>query len=270
MKNVFKSPQILMVAGFLIIAVTAVAWQNNDNKNKKDTASGSYTQGDTTRPGKRSNDKDELRMKDLDQAMKELDIQLKELDVQLNGLDLQLSKELKKAFAEIDFDEINKEIQKELKNVDAEQISKDVERELKKIDVEKIKTDVANSLKEASEEMKNVDKVQLEKDMKELKLKLNSPEFKKGIEDAMEKAKIGIEKAKKELLQLKEFTDGLQKDGLIDKKKGYSIEWKNGGELFINGNKQPKEVSDKYRKYYKKDGYKINMNNDEEEEGESM
>ena len=118
--------------------------------------------------------------------------------------------------------------------------------------------------------MNNVDKMQLEKDMKELKLKLNSPEFKKGIEDAMEKAKIGIEKAKKELLQLKEFTDGLQKDGLIDKKKGYSIEWKNGGELYINGNKQPKEVSDKYRKYYKKDGYKINMNNDEDEEGESM
>ena len=50
------------------------------------------------------------------------------------------------------------------------------------------------------------------------------------------------------MLQLKEFTDALAADGLIDKKKGYTIEWKNG-DLYINDKVQPKSVSDKYRKY---------------------
>ena len=44
-----------------------------------------------------------------------------------------------------------------------------------------------------------------------------------------------------------------------DKKKGYKIQWKNGN-LYINGKEQPKSVSDKYRKYEKRDGYEINMN----------
>jgi hypothetical protein len=34
------------------------------------------------------------------------------------------------------------------------------------------------------------------------------------------------------------------------------------GELYINDKKQPKEVSDKYRQYYKKDNFTINMKDD--------
>ncbi len=70
----------------------------------------------------------------------------------------------------------------------------------------------------------------------------------KQIDDAMNNAKEGIEKAKQQLQQMKDFTDALAADGLIDKKKGYTIEWKNGN-LYINGTQQPKNISDKYRKY---------------------
>ena len=62
----------------------------------------------------------------------------------------------------------------------------------------------------------------------------------------------------------------VQKDGLIDKNKGYSIEWKNGGELYINGKKQTKEISDKYKKYYKKDGWRIEMNGHGDKGGEFL
>lgn len=79
----------------------------------------------------------------------------------------------------------------------------------------------------------------------------------------MSKAKEGMEKAKAELQELKNFTDELVKDKLIDKTKGYTIEWKNG-DLYINGKGQPKSVSDKYRKYYKRDG-KIKMNEEDTE-----
>ena len=36
----------------------------------------------------------------------------------------------------------------------------------------------------------------------------------------MEKAKVGLEKAKAEMKEYKEFVDGLEKDGLINKKRG--------------------------------------------------
>ena len=90
----------------------------------------------------------------------------------------------------------------------------------------------------------------------------------KQVEESMKDARIQMEKAKKQLQELKEFTDALQKDGLIDKDKRFSIEWKNGGDLYINGTKQSKEISEKYRKYYKEDGYEFNFSDGKE--GESI
>jgi hypothetical protein len=55
---------------------------------------------------------------------------------------------------------------------------------------------------------------------------------------------------------MKTFTNALAGDGLIDKKKGYTIEWKKGS-LYINGNEQPKNISDKYHKYEEEDKIKI-------------
>ncbi len=76
------------------------------------------------------------------------------------------------------------------------------------------------------------------------------------INDAMNKAKADIEKAKQSLQKMKDFTDALAADNLIDKKKGYTTEWKNG-DLYINGTQQSKSISDKYRKY--ESTGKINM-----------
>jgi len=147
-----------------------------------------------------------------------------------------------------------------MKNVDMDKIKMNIEEQMKKVDMDKIKLDVDKSLKEAQEQMKNIDMEKMKEQMEELKNKLNSDEFKKEIEKSLRDAKENIEKANKELQELKEFTGQLEKDGLIDKNKGYSIEWKNGGELYINGKKQPKEISAKYKKYYKKDGWRVEMN----------
>ena len=80
-------------------------------------------------------------------------------------------------------------------------------------------------------------------------------------EQSMKKAKEEIAKAKLDLKNLKDFTNALDKDGLIDKKKDYKIKVEDG-ELFINGNKQSKETYEKYKPYYKKDNFSINSNAD--------
>ena len=63
------------------------------------------------------------------------------------------------------------------------------------------------------------------------------------------------------ILLMKEFTEGLEKDGLINRKKGFTLEIKNG-ELYINGTKQSKEVNDKYHKYFKDEDYSIKSDGD--------
>ena len=54
-----------------------------------------------------------------------------------------------------------------------------------------------------------------------------------------------IEKAKVEMKEYKSFVDGLEKDGLINKKENYSIKY-NDGKLIIN-DKEP--TADTYKKY---------------------
>ncbi|HEU4633658.1 MAG TPA: hypothetical protein VFS22_06720, partial [Flavisolibacter sp.] len=71
------------------------------------------------------------------------------------------------------------------------------------------------------------------------------------------------------LTSYKSFIDGLDKDGLINKKETYTIEYK-GGELTINGKKQPGEIVSKYSDFLKghkdftikKDEDNFNIDND--------
>ncbi|HEX4877098.1 MAG TPA: hypothetical protein VFV31_10530, partial [Chitinophagaceae bacterium] len=58
-------------------------------------------------------------------------------------------------------------------------------------------------------------------------------------------------KAKAEISEYKSFTEGLEKDGLINKKEGYSLKHKNK-ELFINGKKVSEEIYYKYRNFLEK------------------
>src|SRR6266508_3374520 len=247
MKNAFKPKKYLVLAGLFVITVTSVAWQN-DNKNKADTTTSNYTTRDTSEPKQRNNDQDEFRMNELEDAMKKVYEDNIKTDVN-NSI---------------------REAQEELKKIDYEKMREDIEEQMKKIDVDKIKTDVNKSIQQAHDKLKQIDMQQLHNEMLELQQNFNSDKFKKQIEDAMKDAKQSMEKAKRELQDMKEFTDQLEKDGLIDKKKGYTIEWKKEGDLYINGKKQPREVSDKYSRYYKKDGYKIEMSGDNGRHKESL
>ena len=179
-------------------------------------------------------------MQAFDKAMKSLDKNMADLDIHMKDLDLNLDKQLE-SLSKINFDEIQKQ----------------TEASLKAIDWNKVQKDVDVSLQNAQQEIAKIDFSKMQNEMKDLQEKFQSDEFKsqfnsekmhKEIDDAMSKAKEGIEKAKKNLQQMKDFANELAADGLIDKKQGYTIEWKNGN-LYINDKEQPKDISDKYRRY---------------------
>lgn len=206
----------------------------------------------------RKKDKKEYRVADLDQAMKELDEAMRDMD----------------KTTKIDFTKMDKEIKQaleEIKKVDFEKISREVASELKKIDWEKTRTEVNKALQEAHTQLKEVDVKHIQEEVARAQENIKSQKtlahidmqkIKENVEKSLSNARNGIEKAKKEIGLLKEFTGALEKDGLINRKKGYRIEIKNG-EMFINGNKQSKEINDKYRKYFKDEDYTISSDGDE-------
>jgi soluble cytochrome b562 len=98
--------------------------------------------------------------------------------------------------------------------------------EVKKIDLSEMEAEV----EKAKEEMKNI-----------------GPK----IEKEMQKAKVEIEKAKVEMKEYKSFVDGLEKDGLINKKENYSIKHKDGT-LTINDKEASAETYNKYRSFLDK------------------
>ena len=201
---------------------------------------------------------------------------MKELEGLMKNLDIDMSR-LEKSLKEIDMDLISKQVELSLKDVDIDKIMVDVEASLSKIDMEKIMADVQLSLTEIDwKEHEGEIKKALEeakKDMEEARLELkniNKDDIRKEIEDArkdLEKARLelkdldvdkirkeaneGIKEARADLEITREMFREMEKDGLVDSKKGFTVEFKNK-ELFINGVKQSAKVTEKYRKY--KDG----------------
>ena len=175
-----------------------------------------------------------------DKAMKEMDINMDKMNEQMKNMKVDLDLKLEA-----------------LSKIDIEAIQKQTEASLKQIDWSKMQQDINVSIKDVQEQIAKIDLSNIKVEMQALQEKLQSEEFKsqlnsekmqKQISEAMVNAKAGMEKAKQKMQQIKTFTDELSADGLIDKKKGYELEWKSG-ELYINGQKQPKDISDKYRRY---------------------
>ena len=210
-----------------------------------------------------------MKMKDLDN-----------LQIQLDQSLMQVSEEMQK----IDFSKMQQEVEASLKSMDMDKIMKDVALSLKSINMDKIMADVSASLKDMNLEYKNeeiekalneakkeIEKAKLEiKDIDQDAIKKELEKAKMEIEKArveidkidmdkiMKEARESIDKAKEELRLTKEMFTEMEKDGLIDPKQGFTIEYKNK-DLYIDGKKQPGKTTDKYRKYFKKDHFKMTI-----------
>ncbi|MDE3252849.1 MAG: hypothetical protein KGO92_08575 [Bacteroidota bacterium] len=224
--------------GFAFAALTFLAWKRTDyipNPSKTDQPS------DTTRPSKKQHTNKDYRVGDLDKAMKDLDQAQLEMNKNMHFDMSNMEKEINQAMEQvkkINFDKISEEVTASLKNINWDKTRAEVDKAMREAEIQMKKIDISKEMEKAKENLKSA------------KMNINMDEIKKTVEKSMAAARVGIEKAKKEIAQLKEFTENLEKDGLIDTKKGYRIEIKKG-ELYINGTKQSKEISDKYRKYFK-------------------
>jgi hypothetical protein len=188
---------------------------------------------------------------DFEKAMKEAAKALKEFD----GAKIKL--EIDKALMEVDMAKIQKEVQESLAKVDFKKIQEEVAQAMKEVDVAKIQKEVQESLAKVDwehmklemEKVKDIDMKKMTEEMKKVQEEMK--ELGPKMQKEMEKAKVEIEKAKAEMKEFKGFVDGLNDDGLINKKEAYTLKHKDG-ELFINGKKATEQTHNKYRTFLEK------------------
>ena len=214
-------------------------------------------------------DKETLKLKDLEKVQAELDRSLLQVTEELKKMDLaKIQREVEASLRSIDMDKIRKDVDMALKNVDMDKILSEVNASLKNINTEFKQADVEKALAEASKEIekaklefKDFDKAALDKEMLNAKREIENARKeidKIDLDKIINEAKEEINNAKVELKLIKEMFTEMEKDGLINGKKGFTVEYRNK-ELFIDGKKQPANVTDKYRKYFKKDHFKMTI-----------
>jgi len=186
----------------------------------------------------------EKMQRELKESMKKFDAQKIQLDIEkaMREVDFEkIQKEIQQSMAKIDFSNMQKELENAMKQFDGAKLQKELQESMEKINWEKMKIEF--------DKVKDIDMKNLQLDMEKMQAELSKigPE----VEKSLEKAKEGIEKAKVEMKEYKEFVDGLEKDGLINKKEEYTIKHDNG-ELFINGKKASDATYNKYKSFLEK------------------
>ena len=215
-------------------------------------------------------DKEGITMKDFDKLQTELDKALGKVDAELKGIDFsKLQKDaIAQALKEVDMDKIMKNVELSLKNIDLDKMMADVTTSLKNINLNYKSAEIEKALAEASKEIENarlelkeVDKEAIKKELAKAKIEIekNKLEIEKiDMNKIMDEARAGIDKAKDEMKLTKEMFTEMEKDGLVNSKAGFTVEYKNK-ELYIDGKKQDEKITDKYRKYFKQDHFKMTM-----------
>jgi hypothetical protein len=214
-----------------------------------------YTQQEEAAP---CNNKDTLppekkmTIKQLDELTANLDVEMKNVAEEMKKIDLSgIMKQVEASLKEVDLEKINADVQKSLAAIDFQNIEKEIKDAFKDVKWDKIETEVKQALQEAKTEMSKINTGDAKKAMEEASKALNKVELEMKQIDfgkIMDNAKEGIDKAKAKLRSLKTMFTDMEKDGLIDTRAGFTVNFKDG-DLFINGKKQSKEVTDKYRKY---------------------
>lgn len=197
-----------------------------------------------------------------DKLMNDLNADVQKALEDVRSIDAnKLSKEIAASLKDLESDKIKMELDKAIKEVDWADIEKELHEAMNNVQLDKISEEVKTSLERAKKEMEkiNMDVVSKEIESAKVELEKSKAAFEKiDFDKIMKEAGASIDKAKHMLLLQKEFFTELEKDGLINAKDGFTIEYKEKL-LYINGKKQSEAVTDKYRHYIPGDDYKITI-----------
>lgn len=215
-----------------------------------------YAQLKDTIPGKDS-EREYYHFKtgELDNAIKEMETEIEKAqssfkNIQWPNIDLEMKKAMQQ-LESIDRQKIKMDIEKSIKNVDWKKMQLDINASLKALELElpKIQLEVNEKLtQQLDEATRTLEKTKKELALQQEKMKLDMHQ---SFNESMKNLDKQLAKAKSQLESLKEMSAAMEKDGLIKQGENADILFKKG-DLYINGQKQPIEVTNKYKHYFKK------------------
>lgn len=219
--------------------------------------------------------KEGITMKEFDDLQTTLDKTLGEVGAQLKGLDFEKLQvdAAAQALKEIDMEKIMQSVDQSLKSIDLDKVMAEVSASVKDInidykgeDVEKALAEAGKEIEKTKNEIKEIDKEAIKKELEEAKKEIEKSKFeieKIDMNKIMDEARSGVNQAKEELKLTKEMFTEMEKDGLVDSKAGFTVEYRNK-ELYIDGKKQDEKTTNKYRRYFKEDHFKITIKKENE------
>ena len=203
-----------------------------------------------------------MSMKEFDELTANLDREIAKATDELKKIDwATIEKQVTDALKEVDVNKIQAEVANAMKEIDFEKIGDQVKDALKEVDMKDLNTEIQKAMNEASKEIGKVNMDEVKKEMEKAKLEVEKAklEMKKiDLDKIMLQAKDGIDQAKAELKNISSMFTEMEKDGLISKKDGFKVEYKDKT-LYLNGKKQTDEVTDKYRHYFKDEHFEITI-----------
>ncbi|MES2892840.1 MAG: hypothetical protein V4725_12525 [Bacteroidota bacterium] len=259
----FTHKKAIIAMGFcVVLAGVTMSFQTPFGPlDKVDT----LTELQDTVPEVKKHNEDRMSMKEYDELISKMDQEILKIQQQFGKMDLsKMHQDLATSLDKVDFDKIKRDIDKSMKDVDFDKIEKGVKSALSQIEWSNINAEVKRSLQDARKEIDKVDMQELKKELDRAKREIekSKKEIQKiNFDQVLKEANEGILKAKEELKSTRVMFTEMEKEGLISRKDGFSIEFKNKA-LIINGKKQPDATFEKYKKYVKGDSFKIAIGED--------
>ena len=233
-----------------------------------------YAQLKDTVPPEQKDDDDDIEFKfktgDIDKAIADMERELQKATGEFKNRDWKkIDEERNRAMQEmkkVDFEKIKKEMHEAFNSVEWEKIQKEIAsslRQLEEVRLHRLRKELEENLpKQLAEAERQFEKNKKAQELQSEKLNEN---IGRSLEETMKNLDKSLARAKEQLKELKKMTLEMEKDGLIKKGENATIKYKNG-ELFINGKKQSKEVTDKYKHYFKKGNVYINIEDKDEDD----
>jgi len=231
--------------------------------------------------------RDDANDRDLDRELRQLDEAKDKLEKMKDKDWDDISRKVEESMYKIDFDKIQQQVDEAVKRIDVEKMHRQVEESLRKIDFDKIQRDIQQSLEDVTKVDKDAIRREIDNARREVDNALRNEDWKEEVKEAQKRSQVDVQKelenAKKEVARVREELKNqkfdfrkqmdnareeigkakeevkgyqemiykMEKDGLLNTKEDYNIEYKSG-DLFINDKKQPQAVTDKYKKYLPK------------------
>ena len=215
-----------------------------------------------TIPPNNNNSEPGISMKEYDELMGKMDKKIIQMQEEISKLNMdKMHQDIIASLDKVNFDKIRLDIDKAMKEVDFNKIEKGVQSALKEIDWSQINADVKVSLQDAKKEIDKINMEEVKKEMKKVQQELQKSKLeieKLNVDEIMKNANKEIVRTKEELTLIKTMFNEMEREGLINQKEGFSIEFKNKT-LLINGKKQSEATREKYQRYIKGDSFKINI-----------